>query len=95
MFFTGPYAYFGTFAAVDPTQPNPQKIEKNLDPNRPNQTHGSTQPMDNSGQSAADAGLVDCWPGARFTKHLTKNARIFLGAIHMQNRKIIKEVFVN
>ena len=46
-------------------------------------------------RSAADAGLVDCWPGARFTKHLTKNARIFLGAIHMQNRKIIKEVFVN
>jgi len=33
------------------TRPNPtHKNRKNLDPNRPNQTHGSTQPMDNSGQ---------------------------------------------
>jgi len=38
-----------TIAIVNPTQPNPPKTEKSR-PNstRPNPTHGSTQPMDNS-----------------------------------------------
>jgi len=38
------FQIFSTFAVVDPTH---QKL-KNLDPNQPNPTHGSTQPMDNS-----------------------------------------------
>jgi len=39
---------FSTFAVVDPIQPNPPKTEKSP----PNPTHGSTQPMDNSGVHA-------------------------------------------
>ena len=27
------------------------------------------------------------------TKHLTKKARIFLGTIHLQNRKIVQDSF--
>jgi len=39
------FQIFSTFAMVDPTQPNAPKTEKS----RPNQTHGSTRPTDNSG----------------------------------------------
>jgi len=42
---TKSFQIFSTFAVVDPTQPNLPKTEKS----RPNLTHGSTQPMDNSG----------------------------------------------
>jgi len=39
------FQIFSTFAMVDPTQPNAPKTEKS----RPNPTHGSTRPTDNSG----------------------------------------------
>jgi len=44
MFFTGPYAYFSTFAAVDPTQANPQKNRKILTQTDPTKPMGQPNP---------------------------------------------------
>ena len=44
---------------MDPTQPNPPKTEKyRPNPTQPNPTHGSTQPMDNSGSDATTFQVV-------------------------------------
>jgi len=44
------FQIFSTFAVVDPIQPNlPKTEESRPNPTQTNPTHGSTQPMDNSG----------------------------------------------
>ena len=45
---------------MEPTKPNPPKTEKSRpNPTKPNQTHGSTQPMDNSDRNDLTSDELD------------------------------------
>jgi len=46
---TWSFQIFSTFAVVDPIQPTKNWKKSRPNPTQPNPTHGSTQPMDNSG----------------------------------------------
>ena len=55
--FTQSFQIFSTFAIADPTH---EKL-KNLDPTRPDPTHGSTQPKDNPAWPICDETVLSCW----------------------------------